>query len=188
MRASGRSSVEGLLELMFDRLRHVPSALRSRLPLWGLACVFLAVSACDPGVAYEPVGWRDRGHGWLSSQDGMEIRMVSGPVALVSSERLSLELEVENRSAGWVVFESASLTTLGRTYTEAFTTKPVAPLEWTVLPGGKQSIWFFFELDRPVVRAVGPTADIGLFYRRGGGPLRRLSIRPRKERKWSWLG
>jgi hypothetical protein len=189
MRASRRSSVAGMLELMFDRLRHiVPSAPRSRFPLWGLACVVLAASACDPDVSFAPVGWRDRDHGWLSSQDGMEISMVSGPFALVSAERLSLSLEVENRSAGQVVFESASLTTLGRTYTEAFTTKPVAPLEWTVQPGGKRSIWFFFALDRPVVRAVGPTADIGLFYRRGGGPLRRLSIRLQKERKWSWPG
>lgn len=91
----------------------------------------------------------------------MEISMVSGPYALVSLERLSLSVKVENRFGRQVVFESASLTTLGRTYTEAFTTKRVAPLEWTVLPGGKQSIWFFFELDQPVVRAVGPTADSG---------------------------
>lgn len=89
-----------MLELMFGRLRHVvPSALRSRLPLWGLACVVLAASACDPGVAYAPAGRRDRAGGWLSSQDGMTLRMFGGPGDLVSSDSLDLELEVENHSA-----------------------------------------------------------------------------------------
>lgn len=174
---------------MFGRLRQVAlSPLRSRLLLLRLACVLLAASACDPGVTYAPVGWRDSSRGWLSSQDGMSLWMIAAPSGLVSSQSLDVELEVENLAAGRLVFESASLTTLGRTYTRAFTVKPVAPLQWTVLPGGKQRIWFFFELDRPVVRAVGQTADIGLLYRRGGGPLRRLSIRFQKERKWSWLG
>ena len=96
---------------------------------------------------------------------------------------------VENPSAGWVVFESASLTTLGRTYSKAFTTNPVVPLHWTVPPGIKQRISFSFELDGPIFRAEGPTADLGLFYRRDQGLLRRLSIPLRKERQWwSWLG
>jgi len=118
----------------------------------------------------------------------MTLRMIGRAGGLIGSESLPLELEVENLSAGWVVFESASLTTLGRTYTEACTTNPVVPLQWTAPPGIKKQIRFSFKLDQAIFRAVGPTADVGLFYRRDIGPLRRLSIRLRKERQWSWLG
>jgi len=181
----------GMLERMLGRLRNVGAAgLRSRLQLSCLAClVILAAGACDPGVSYEPVGWRDRGDdGWQSGQDGMTLRMIGGAGGLIGNKWLPLELEVENHSAGWVVFESASLTTLGRTYTEACTAHPLVPLQWTVPPGIKKEIWFSFNLDQAIDRAVGPTADVGLFYRRDIGPLRRLSIRLRKERSWSWLG
>ena len=108
----------------------------------------LVVTACGPGLTFEPVGWRPvENLQWEAESDGVRF-VVSSLDGLVGSAYESFEFTVENRTSSQFVVDEALLETNGKVY-KAETPREITEKWPSVSPGATEQISLLWSLDGP---------------------------------------
>jgi len=127
----------------------------------------LVVTACEPGLRLEPVGWTPAGNlQWEAESDGVRF-VVSSMGGLVGSEYGSFELTVQNRTSSQFVVDEALLETNGKIY-KAETPREVTEKWPSVSPGATEQISLLWSLDGPLDEVFDERAALRVAFHLDG--------------------
>ena len=127
----------------------------------------LVVTACEPGLTLEPVGWTPAGNlQWEAESDGVRF-VVSSMGGFVGSEYESFELTVQNRTSAQFVVDEALLETNGKIY-KAETPREITEKWPSVSPGATEQISLLWSLDGPLDEVFDETAALRVAFHLDG--------------------
>ena len=126
----------------------------------------LILTACDPGLTFEPVGLRPAGNlQWEAESDGVHF-VVSPLGGAVGSGYESFEFTVQNRTSSHFVVDEALLETNGKVY-KAETPREITEKWPTVSPGATEQISLLWSLDDPLHEVFDETAALRVAFHLG---------------------
>lgn len=125
------------------------------------------LGGCDPGFDYRPVDWQPANErpGWQKDFDGFRVR-ISHLAGLAGSRSVVPEFEVTNLTTTSLVLETAALRAGAREYEGTLPRQGEA--RWrTVDPGASRHIGVSWQLEAPVLDALGEQPSVTLVFRVG---------------------
>jgi hypothetical protein len=134
--------------------------------------VVLALSACDPGYVYRPVGWEPQGSEWTKYFDGIGLSTL-GLWGIVGDTDILPTFDVTNTTDHIFVLQNAELLVEENSYAANIAGKKA---KWrTVEPHSSRSLTIYWEFDDVAVDVLGER-PIAVLEFTVAGAARRIEI------------